>query len=271
MIYRTYRPHLGLAKFIKCYWSLESIDTALPASKERIFPDGCLELVFHFGDRFKKVKPDQTSGLQPRSFVHGQIKEFIELEATGKTGIFSVRFQPDGLRPFTRNSLQEITGENISLHDFWGKEGEILEDKILNASTHKQRILFLEHFLFQKLVRTTDNFSAINHCVHSIMRTNGSIGIDQLSVDLNLSRRHLERHFISCIGLTPKFLSRITRFQNTLRQLEQKQFNSLTAVAYESGFYDQAHFIRDFKKFTGLNPKQYFSRDLEMAKFLSSE
>jgi len=268
MIYRNYIPNPALARYIKCYWSLRSDKLPLQASRERVFPDGCIELLFHFGDPFIRHLAGQPSFVQPRSFIHGQIKAYIEIEASGRMGIFSVRFQPDGLRAFTSLPVNETTGSSIAIEDIWRHEGAMLEEQVLNAATDEQRVAILEHFLLHQL-QQQDEDPVVTYCVASIRRSNGAVGIQQLADAANIGRRHLERRFISGVGISPKLLSRITRFQHTLQLLEQKQFTSLTSLAYEGGFYDQAHFIKDFKEFTGLNPRLYFSTDLDVTKYLS--
>lgn len=98
MFYKTFPPSHDLSKFIKFFWVLELDAQADYSKKERIFPDACVELIFHYGDLFKKHKNGNVI-LQPRSFIHGQIKSFIEIEATGRTGMIGVRFFPNGLYP----------------------------------------------------------------------------------------------------------------------------------------------------------------------------
>src|SRR5689334_609047 len=126
MEYRVYQPHPGLSRFIKCYWTLESGEIPVVSSRERIFPDGCMELVFHFGDLFRKYKRDTAGETQGRSFIHGQLTKYMELEATGKTGIFSVRFKPGGLQPFMDIDPGKLTGDTLGLYDCWKHEGEVL-------------------------------------------------------------------------------------------------------------------------------------------------
>jgi len=270
MNYNTYAPDPRLARYIKYYWALESGGSAGSSASERIFPDGCIEMIFHYGDLFRKYDSNpETSFLQPRSFVHGQIKKYITIEPTGEIGIFSVRFHPTGLQPFINIYTKELTGQNICLQDIWGRDGGELEDRVLNASSNPERIAMIETFLLSRL-KVTEN-KIIEHCVTSIRHSNGSRTIEQLAGDLNIGRRHLERTFVSSVGLSPKLLSRIVRFQNTIQLIHQKQFSSLTFLAYDGGFYDQAHFIKDFKEFTGLNPKAYFSENLELAKYFANE
>jgi|CXWL01.1.fsa_nt_gi AraC-like DNA-binding protein len=267
MNYQTFTPTATLSRYVKSYWTLESSDENHTASSEKVFPDGCIELMFHYGDRFREYKPGHEAELQPRSFIYGQIEKFIEIEATGKIGILGIRFHPNGLRPFVKFDVNELTGQAVEIRDLWGKDGEILEDGILNACSNEKRIALFEIFLLRRLKEFSETDPVIERCVDSILRSDGNIAIDDLAYQLNIGRRHLERKFISNVGIRPKLLSRITRFRNTLNLIEHKQFTSLTMVAYEGGFYDQAHFIRDFKEFTGLNPKQYFSYDLDLAKY----
>ncbi len=271
MIYQQYLPSPALAKYIRCYWSLESTGVSTAASKDRIFPDGCMELVFHYGDLYKKYHTEDTAGVQPRSFIHGQLTSFMDIEATGRTGIFSVRFHPGGLAPFTAFSLEEVTDIYTSVRNYWGAAGEILEDNILNASTHNERIAILETFLLKKLVGMPSYHPAIEYCVHHIARHHGNVNIDQLAATCNIGRRHLERQFIAGVGLSPKLLARITRFQHVLHLISTGTYRNLTGIAHESGFYDQAHFIRDFRAFTGFNPRQYFSDNWQLARYLSGE
>jgi AraC-like DNA-binding protein len=89
--------------------------------------------------------------------------------------------------------------------------------------------------------------------------------IDQLAVQQSTSRRQLERRFANTVGLSPKQLAKIIRLQHTLKNLEQKQFNNLASLAVENGYFDQAHFIKDFKEFTGITPKQFYADSLKMS------
>lgn len=208
--------------------------------------------------------------MQPRSFVHGQIRKFIEVQPTGRIGIFAVRFQPSGLQPFLEFGAGELTEQNIEVSDIWGKDGDILADRILNAFTDMERIHILETFLLSRLEETTHMQARIDYCVYTILQSAGMVTVDRLAEETGIGRRYLERGFMAQVGLSPKVLSRIIRFQNVLRMIEKKQFSTMTLLAYEGGFYDQAHFIRDFREFTGMNPKTYFSEDLELTRYFAN-
>jgi len=101
------------------------------------------------------------------------------------------------------------------------------------------------------------------------MKLKGQGSVEDLSKKMSVNRRQLERKFAAVIGLSPKQLSKIIRLQAALKLLQSKDFISLSSIAHESEYYDQAHFIRDFKEFTGLSPKQFYADNLRMSAFFS--
>jgi len=265
MEYKVYTPTEALARQVRYHWSLDA-DADAPKERERIFPDGCIELIFNYGELFRKHETDGNSFLQPRGIIYGQIRSFIEVEPTGAVGLFSTRFNPAGLQPFIGFDVNDFTGRALTVSEIWGKEGEALEKAMVTAANNEERKTLVEGFLMKKLESVAFDNSDVEYCVDALTNSDGTANIDQLADELEISKRQLERKFIAAVGLSPKFLSRIIRFQNTLQLIEKKEFVSFTTVAYDGGFYDQAHFIKDFREFTGLNPKQYFSKNLEMAR-----
>jgi AraC-like DNA-binding protein len=269
MEYKTYRPSGILSENIKYFWSLEDMEGDVPHSRERVFPDGCIELLFHYGDLFRKFHIGGKIDVQPRALIHGQITKFIELEATGKIGIFSVRFTPDGLRPFVTFDIDSITDRVICVSDAWQKDGKLLEKQILEAGNNEERIGIVEKFLQEKWKPTPKTETIVRFCMEQISNSGGSIQMSEMAKKLDISHRQLERMFLSRVGLSLKAYSRIVRFNCALQLIGNKDFSNFTNVAHEGGFYDQAHFIKDFKELTGLNPRQYFSENLEMVKFFN--
>lgn len=269
MKYSTYAPGNILSPYIKFYWELEDAEGSMNPVKERIFPDGSIELIFHWGDFFQKyIDADQVIS-QPRSFIHGQIKRFIEVRPTGKIGIFSIRFQPHGLYPFLKQDVSELTGLTISTYELWGLEGRLLEERIMEAGSAATRIQLIEKFLVQRLQSRKRPQHDIDHCIRLINYSNGLIPMEKLASEINSGRRSMERKFLEQVGMSPKLLARIIRFQKVLNKIETNNIKSFTAVAYDGGFYDQSHFIRDFKEFTGYNPNLYFSKNMEFTKYLT--
>jgi AraC-like DNA-binding protein len=264
MNYQTFEPDHDLTAFIKCYWTLESPKEETP-EKQTIVPDGCMEMIFHYGDLYKQYLDDGNSIIQPRCFVIGQLTQPLEIEPTGVTGIFSVRFYPEGFLPFSTNSIKEMENTAVSLEKLFGNDGQEIGQQILNANSTSERIKLIEKFLLNRLtdIKTIDRI--IKSTVETIMTANGQIPVDELSKQINLNRRQLLRKFSSTIGLSPKQLSRTIRLQAALKMLLNDQFSNLAELAYENEYYDQAHFIKEFKEFTGSTPKEFYGTHLKMS------
>jgi AraC-like DNA-binding protein len=224
-------------------------------------------MIFHFGDLYRQYIDDGNRIIQPKSFVFGQLSRPLEIEPTGETSIFSVRFHPDGFLPFSTIPIREMENTAVSLLKLFGEQGQEIETKMSEAGATAERIKLIEAFLFSRLTdnRYVDNI--IKSVVETIVTANGQLSIDELSKQSRINRRKLERKFSSAIGLSPKQLSKTIRLQATLKMLLSKRFTSLTALAYESEYYDQAHFIKDFKEMTGFTPKDFYGDTLKMSAF----
>ncbi len=269
MKYQTFEPNLELSAFIKCYWTLDASKEKIP-EKQRIVPDGCMEMIFHYGDFFKQYISEENTIIQPKSFVFGQITKPLDIEPLGETGIFAIRFQFDGFMPFATIPLAEMTNKAVSLEILFGNEGIELENQILTSNPEK-RIEIIEVFLLKRLKKSETIDKIVKSCVEVIIEKQGQSPIDELSIQLKINRRTLERRFRAAIGMSPKQILKAIRIQNVLKQINQNNFDSFTEMAYENGYFDQAHFIKDFKEFTGLNPKQYFSKNLQLTSLFAKK
>jgi hypothetical protein len=162
MDYQTYQPCEDLAAIIKCYWTLESAIEDTP-EMQTIVPDGCMEMIFHYGDLYKQHTDSGNSIMQPKCFVIGQLTRPLEIEPTGKTGIFSVRFHPNGFLPFAITPIKEMENTAVSLERLFGNDGKEIEQNILNAQSALERVKLIESFLLSRLTDT----ATIDHVVKS--------------------------------------------------------------------------------------------------------
>lgn len=264
MNYQTFEPNKELTTLIKCYWTLESEKEETP-EKQTIVPDGCMEMIFHYGDLYKQYTENGNSIIQPKCFVIGQLTRPLEIEPTGKTGVFSVRFHPNGFLPFATIPIKEMENTAVSLEKLFGQGGQEIEQQILTASSTAEKIKLIEFFLLNRLTDNEIIDRIVKSTVETILTANGQLTVEELSKQTNINRRQLERKFSSAIGLSPKQLSKTIRLQATLKMLLNKKFTSLTALAYENEYYDQAHFIKDFKDLTGFTPKEFYGNNLKMS------
>lgn len=270
MDYSTFEPSDDLKMFVECYWTLVNREQN-PIEKQTIIPDGQMEMIFHYGDLYKQYMPDGSSILQPQCFVIGQLTRPLIIEPTGKTGIFSVRFRSTGFAPFTTLPIKVMENTAISLEKLFGKKGRQITQQILQASTTTERIEYVEAFLSKQL-RSKDTINRIiKSVVETILTINGKISVNDLSRQLGVDRRQLERKFSSEIGLSPKQLIKTIRLQTAFKMLLNKEFANLADLAYENDYYDQAHFIKDFKDFTGFTPKEFYKDQFQMSTLFYGE
>lgn len=270
MDYKTYEPSEELGTLVKCFWSLEAPSSDFP-EKQRIVPDGCMELIFHYGDLYCQFREDGSSFPQPRAFVFGQITTPLEIAPTGKTGILAARFHPEGFDPLATIPIREMENTAVSLEKLFGPDGLSLEKNVLDCNSNRERIKLISDFLLKRMKSSEAIDRVSQSCVEALLQLKGQLSVDALSDQLNINRRRLERKFASAIGLSPKQLSKIIRLQATLKMLDKGEFENLTDLAYENGYFDQAHFIKDFKEFTGMSPKQFYADNLKMSALFLTE
>jgi AraC-like DNA-binding protein len=257
MDYYELPPCEQLQPYVQCYWVLEHF--ANPhGTTERILPDGTTELLFHFGHLYKQLINGKIQ-TQPRSFFYGQLQHFIEVQPAGSTGIIGVRFKPHGFSAFTSLQASELTHQKIHVSTLFGAKGNQLEEQIYSATSNQERISLLRHFLIQQLKPIPAQNALLTHSIELIQRSAGQLSIGTIAQECSIGYKAMERLYQSKVGLSPKQYARIIRFQSLFKHYSSSSVNNFTELAYAAGYYDQAHFIRDFKHFSGVSPATYFN------------
>ena len=254
----------GLDAHVMCHWNLlgEAHDTP---EMNTIVPDGTMKLIFHYGDPYlHQPRPGVWVEL-PRAFLIGQLTKPYVVRPLGYTGSFVVRFHPGGFQPFWGGPLRNFANTAVPLPTLFGHAGDVLARRVLLARDTAERIDLVEAFLFDRLTVRQQADVVIARTLTDIRTTKGTLSVDELSKRSNIHRRHLTRKFTALIGLSPKQFSRTMRIHSALRRLRFDGVRDLTGLAYESAFFDQAHFIKEFKAFTGLTPKGSQSDALRMS------
>jgi AraC-like DNA-binding protein len=261
---QIFEPNSDLTEFVQCYWTLEGDRQHTPV-KNTIVPDGTMKLIFHYGDTYRHYAGNGESTVLPKCFLIGQLTRPYIVEPLGATGSFIVRFHPNGFLPFTTIPLKEMENKAVPLEKLFGNEGQKLGRKILSANGTKERIEIIEAFLTNRLTGRKNIDTIIKSTVESIVNTKGQFSVNQLSQKSNVNRRQLTRKLSTATGLSPKQLSKTIRIQAALKKMVTAEVTSLTDLAYESEYFDQAHFIKEFKEFTGLTPKEFYGDNLKMS------
>ncbi len=267
---KIFEPHVKLTAFVKRYWTLDGQKENTPL-KNTIVPDGTVKLIFHYGDTYKHHSQTGKTTILPKCFLIGQLTKPYVIEPIGVTGSFVVQFKPNGFLTFTSIPIKKMENTAVPLDKLFGENGKKLGELILNANATSERIQIMETFLFKELAdkKTIDNI--VNSTVETIFHANGQFSVNEFSKSNNINRRQLARKFSLTIGLSPKQLAKTIRIQKTLKVLLNEEIKSLTDLAYKNEYYDQAHFIKEFREFTGLTPKEFFRNDLKMSLIFDKE
>jgi YesN/AraC family two-component response regulator len=170
----------------------------------------------------------------------------------------SIRFYPYGFAAFAATGIKDLANRETPIKLLFGDEPATeLEQQINNATTTENRIAIVETFLLDRLKDRKTIDSIVKATVDALIQTEGSESITSILKPHLSKRRQLERKFFNEVGLSPKQLGKVIRLQTALKILLNQQYESLTKIDYETSYYDQAHFIKDFKEFTGTNPKDF--------------
>jgi AraC-like DNA-binding protein len=263
MRYTEYQTSPALEEYLECIWFLSDTDTTPAAgTTERVFPDGCVEWIFHIGTPFNRsiargtpTRPGAPADWerQPRSFVVGELTRFLLLQPTGDVAVMGVRFRPGGAYRFLPCPLSEFTDTTVPTSDVWGLEGTYLEEAVLEARSDLRRRQLVEDFLLRQVSATTPR-PRFDAAVKEIIRTRGQTRVDEVASGVGWSPRQLERSFAVSLGLSPKSFSRIMRFQNLLRLVGEGALREWANLAIEGGYADQPHMVREFREFAGQTP-----------------
>lgn len=261
MNFTRFDPDEQLRNLVECYWIAEDDDRTPVLQK--IIPDGFPEIIFHYGDAYK-IKLGNQWELQSQSLFAGQITKFFYLENTGKSGMVGIKFKPSALTQLFGLKMDGFTDKVFSLKDVVGEKLSSLENK-LRVGDRTKMISVIENEL-KKIVPSRSKENIIDHAIRLTFLTHGMISVADICDQVNANERKLQRLFNNWIGLTPKFYARVIRFSYIFQLAQEKQL-SWSEVGLESGFYDQSHFIRNFKAFTGEDPTKYFFDEPNMANF----
>lgn len=259
MNYLEAHPSKSVAGHIKRFWTLE-YDSAGDASEpETVLPDGCPEIVFNLSDRFRRVDSDNHH-VQPSTLFAGQMSRSITIRPTGRVRLFGVRFHPAGAFPLGGFPMHQLTDQIIGIECAIGRAGVELESRIWEAESFEQRTAAFELYFTRKLAAQRNEDAMAAYAAGLIADSGGSISISRLSGRIGVSERRLERRFRSRVGLSPKTLARIVRFQGVVRRIQSAETPNMLDAVHELGYFDQSHLIRDFREFSGDTPLGYFEK-----------
>ena len=223
----TLRPFLG------CFWSI----TTTIRTRLRTLPDACSALCVQC-----------AKGRGPNCFLIGpQLTPRERAPGAGQV-LFGVRLRPGVAFLLTKRAVHELTGRRIALAAIMPDEVDRMERQIAATVRTEEQLDILEEFLLLRLNRVQID-SRVEDALQQIERCGGELRVSQLARDCHVSSRHLDRLLRTWVGLSPKQVARIVRFQVLLQRVETSQAGGTGHLAAELGYYDQSHLANEVAKF----------------------
>jgi AraC-like DNA-binding protein len=249
-------PSPDLASFVERTWILQGNGLEDMNRPERILPDGCMELVIHFGTPFERLVGGRWKG-QPAAIVVGQMTSATILRAVGAIDALGVTLRPEAALNFAGIPGEALTDSLVPAESVSHYLGQCLtEIRELGPEKGKGR---LQSFLRDQFAGRVVAPPTVRAAVSYILRTAGMEKVEAVARTLGVTERQLQRLFARHVGLTPKQFSRIVRFQSMLRASERSDAK-LLAVALQQGYYDQAHLVHEFQSLAGAAPVALLER-----------
>ncbi len=245
-----------LQPLISGIWSMETNEPVEDHFPIRILPNTLVELIIHFRDPHQARIAENKNPHKERSFMLSQLDRYMHMQPGKEMGFISVFFTAQGAAHFFGPAIRELNNGITGLQLIWKIAAEI-EERILAATNSDQRAVLLQQYLLKRRPENENPDHAVEYCIKEIELAKGQIKIESLSDKTGISKRQLLRRFDHYTGIPPKTLARKIKFMNAVQELKLHPQESLTSIAYETGYYDQAHFIHDFKEYSGITPSQY--------------
>jgi AraC-like DNA-binding protein len=254
-------PKPPLDQFIERFW----YSSEAPAhQKIRVAPTGTMELVFNLDDDdlgFYDVKqPEFCNGFSGAVFSGAHARPlFVET----RKHVMGVHFKPGGAFPFLGAPASEFADAHVDVAEIWGGTMQESREQLCTAQDPTQRFRVLEEALVDRLKNSVIVHRAVRAAVEILKRNAGEARTRDLAAQLGLSQRHFIRTFSDQVGLTPKQFGRVQRFQRALEMARSPTSPDWADISASCGYFDQSHFIHDFRMLSGFTPTEFHRRSSE--------
>lgn len=260
MVYRIHIPAPPLSQFIEFFFYYEGYEAG--HTMEKLLPDGSVDLLIDLTDSPKKIfhNEEGTSySTVNKSWISGMKTDYILIDAS-VSNMIGVHLKPGGCHPFVDFPMVELNNNTIELDTIWGNEVHSLREAILETPGIDKKFRILENYFLVKGKNKMENHALVNFSVGQLIQSPQMWTIRHLSDKTGVTQKHLITLFKKYVGLSPKMFSRINKFQKVIQLIEQQQKIDWAMLSYECGYFDQAHFIKEFRDFSGINPGLYLEK-----------
>jgi AraC-like DNA-binding protein len=217
-------------------------------------------LIISFGAPIRLFEvADRSASTNLGSFATGAYDAHVVVEANGAQGGIQIDFTILGMRLFLGRPLADLTNRGVALEDIFGSDANRLTSELHDAPTWEARFDLLDREIASRIASAKRPASEVLCTWTRIVNSGGTVTIRSLVEETGWSQKHLIGQFREHIGLAPKMFARVMRFGSAIDRLRHRDHTSLTELALDCGYYDQAHFDRDFRAFAGVTPTELIS------------
>lgn len=255
-MYELRTPASDLGRFVEHYWFVTHKPGEVVDLRVDVFVDGRADLILNFGVPYRREILGGATREIASSNLDAQRLEPIRIVQRGAVRITGVRFRLGGLGPFVRTPLRDLTNTTRSPSDVFGPEAAALEDSLRASADIDAHARLLDAF-FRSRLTLDPAYDAFERALRASVSADGAATVESVSEAAGISARQTERLFARYMGIPPKTLGRVLRFQRALRALMRDPGCPLADVAADAGYFDQAHFIKDFRRMSGGVPRGY--------------
>ena len=253
------RPRPELAPYIEAVWMFES-DVGLPPEDTTVSaPNGCSRLIIPFENSMISMANGRVEVGREKGVYFVGLRDgpaFLRTQA-GRTGLVGIDFHPCGAFPIFGVPMAETTNHHLAVDALFGKWGVEVIDRVHNLKRADERIAFIQLELLRRLRANKKQNPVVEFCVAALRSSSGRTSISKLERSTGYSRRYLDLLFKQHVGLSPKTIAEIFRFQKFYRIWAQKRtYDTFTREIYDD-YHDQSHFTKEFKRMTGFPPLRF--------------
>lgn len=256
--FRQFAPSAALAGVVQSIWTVGggSSPSNAPSFDERTFPDGCVTLMFSYGEG---IRIDGRTVGAP-GFVESTVSGPMRLTVSSRAPTVGVRLYPGGLHALFGGDAHPLIDSVVPLPELLPAGPASIYDQLGELCSPAARAAAIDRWCRERLATQAGLSVTVRRARDALLGAQGRLELAALAASLGLGSRQLERRFRHEIGLSPRTLARVTRVAHARTLLDRARPGATAAVAQLAGYYDQAHFTHEFKRVTGLTPAAYRQR-----------
>jgi AraC-like DNA-binding protein len=252
--YTEHVPPPDVADHVACFWTRVATPSAAgePGPAHRVLPDGSVDIVVGF-----------ETGSDPEAVAVGTMTQPLIVPPGSPTVYVGVRFRPAHAFAALGLPAIELTDRRVAL-DLVATDARRMIDDVMTRTTNGERLDSLVRLVRHRLAGAPEIPVAVRRAVQLIASDYGNLRVAALAADIGITRQHLARQFATHVGVSPKTFARVMRARAAVARADAARAAyprdiDWSAIAYELGYYDQPHFIDDFKAITGKTPSQWLA------------